>query len=159
MRRKTKPTVLSIGRISTGTCRAEDIFPAIAYELSALRLSRADRATFRELVRDFKAFEAFENDNAPQPDGGIDDAMYELYNLAESYAPPFCYVGSHPGDGADIGVWIYEELFYGGFSDEVARDRETASPEHSYALEANDHGNATLWHRAGSRWVKCWSVV
>ena len=161
MRRRTKPTTLPLGSISTGSCRFEDIAPELVSALDPLRLSRSDRATLRKLSREVDAFYALENENAPQPDGEPEDTLFELYDLAESYAPAFCYVGSHPGDGADIGVWPSEELFNmpACYYDEVATSREAAGPDQAFALEANDHGNATLWQRSGKRWVECWSVV
>lgn len=162
MRRRTKPTVLQLGSISTGSCRFEDIAPELVSALEALRLSRADRATLRQLSAEVDAFYAFENENGPQPDGEEEDVLSEIYDLAQAYAPDYCYVGSHPGDGADIGCWPSEEILDGPggyYSGEVASSRESATSDHSHALEVNDHGNATLYRRAGRRWVECWSVV
>lgn len=155
MRRRTKPTVLSIGSISTGTCRTEDIFPELLWELGRLRLSRRDRSQLCKLRREFDSLP--ENDETDTRE----DILSELYDLGQNYCPDFCYLGSHPGDGADVGVWPSEDILISGgyYRHEVADSRETATREHAHALEVNDHGNATLWRRAGLRWVEVWSVV
>lgn len=158
MRRKSKSTILPIGSISCGTYIADDIAEELIYSLSALHLSRADRAQLREI-------EAYFNLPADSLDRECypEEMLLELYDLGQNYCPDYCYLGSHPGDGADIGVWPHEELFSdshtGGYDGCIAASRDTASPDHSHALEVSDHGNATLWRRSGSRWMKCWAVV
>lgn len=153
----SKPRTLSIGSISTGTLRPEDIFPELEIEARQITMSREDRHTAQRLIREFNSL--------PKDCQTGDDSeiLEEMFNLLNSYIPDYCYLGSTSGDGADIGVWPIEELFnnhsVGGYDGCIASSREEALPEHTHALEVNDHGNSTLWRRSGRRWVEVWSIV
>lgn len=151
---KSKPRTLSIGVISEGTLSTVDIFNALEWDLHYIKLSRKDRNKVQRLTKEF--------DSLPEGclTGDDKEILEELFNVAENYVPDYTYLGSLPGDGACIGVWPNEDLLndpeYDGF---VCRSREQAGPQHTHALEGNDHGNATLYRRQGNRWVEVWSVV
>ena len=82
---------------------------------------------------------------------------------------PHFHEGTLEGDGADFGVWPIRELFedthQGGYDGFIYRLAEGDAPngaipaDYTHALAVNDHGNATLYRRAGRRWLECWSVV
>ena len=168
---RTKPTMLAIGSISTGTLRVEDILPAVLDALGDLRLTREERAVVMQARGELEQWEEFIDD----PDEGaredLETTLYvTLFDIADAHCPDYCYFGGHPGDGADIGVWPAWDSLSGDSSDPgytggpegdgyVSDARDTAGPGHTHALEVNDHGNATLYRRVGTRWVECWSIV
>ena len=175
----TKPTTLVLGTISHGTMRVQDTMPALLSALDGIRLSAEDRQTCDEVQRCLETWIAADADG---PDSNhpadADDLLFDLememnetlLPLAESYVPNYCYVGSHPGDGSDLGVWPCEDLFddttqgsYDGYCWRLGENHhpteETIPADMTHALSANDHGNATLYRRSGRRWTECWAIV
>jgi hypothetical protein len=179
-----KPTTLELGTISHGTMRVQDTMPALLSALDGIRLSAADRQTCDEVQRCLETWialdalfvDAEDQDSAASADA--DDLLFDLeiemndtlLPLAESYVPDYCYVGSHPGDGSDLGVWVCEDLFddttqgsYDGYCWRLRENNhpteETIPADMTHALSANDHGNATLYRRGGRGWTECWSTV
>jgi hypothetical protein len=177
--KSNKPTTLELGTISHGTMRVQDTMPALLSALDGIRLSAEDRQTCDEVQRCLDTWiaidgEGADSDNAADADDLLFDLEVEmnetLIQLAEGYVPDYCYVGAHPGDGADLGVWPCEDLFddttqgsYDGYCWRLREnnhpDEETIPADMTHALSANDHGNATLYSRSGRRWTECWSIV
>ena len=168
----TKPTTLELGTISHGTMRVQDTMPALLSALDGIRLSAADRQTCSGVERSLNAWVAVDGAHAARRLlFDLEMEMNEtLIPLAESYVPDYCYVGSHPGDGSDLGVWPCEDLFddttqgsYDGYCwrlGENTHPTEVTIPDDmSHALSVNDHGNATLYRRGGRGWTECWSTV
>ncbi len=98
-----------------------------------------------------------------------EDAMMEFVNetapaLFDEYAPPYCYFGSHPGDGSDFGIWPSVESL---MEDARAKNGVVSVPAGDpwpqlgsdivYVAEVNEHGNLTLFERRGRK--ELWSVV
>jgi len=81
---------LQIGSISHGTLRPADLIDAMLDVLDA----------FPGNEREVKRLRQEKNSNW---NNEIVDA---LIDKLQQYAPAFCYVGMHPGDGSDLGVWI-----------------------------------------------------
>ena len=130
----------SIGSISSGTMRNEDLIPTFAWELNDLlkkQVKRFKRAEYRKLIREAEKIEkeeAFDTEEAGYTLEGLFEAL-------EAFAPPLCYFGANEGDGADYGFWPsiegYEGLKVSGLED---------VPQ-GYAGEVllvNDHGNITF---------------
>lgn len=169
---RTRKT-LGIGSISEGTTIARDIAESLAHELAHLRLTRTDRAKLNELTSEFEQGERVCDDDCRSfgctCDGDEDTAseiLYELTDLAQSYVPDYCAIGMHHGDGADFGVWPdWDAIDIAESEGEVCKlmsgvhPSELSSLNSTFALATNDHGNATLYRRAGNRWVECWAVV
>ena len=178
-----KSTTLELGTISHGTMRVEDTMPPLLAALDGIRLSAEDRQTCDDVQQCLNEWiaaddKATDSDNPADADdlmlaahiAHLEMEMNEtLIPLAESYAPDYCYVGSHPGDGSDLGVWPCEELLddtsQGSYDGCCFRSTEPPWPsprlsrDHSHWLQINDHGNATLYRRSGSGWTECWSIV
>ena len=183
---RTTPRTLELGTSSQGTAMADDIVPALLAALDHVALAAEDRRMCNELQRDLDAWST-ESDDADSSNPGtiiagcsprsdelaceIEAMLYEtLMPLAECYAPDYCYLGSHPGDGSDLGVWPCEEILddtrqgsYDGFCWRLQEnnhpDEETIPADMSHALAVNDHGNATLYARGQDGWTECWSIV
>ena len=177
-----KPTTLELGTISHGTMRVQDTMPALLSALDGIRLSAEDRQTCNEVRACLDTYHSLEDidetDYREEAAVGLNRVLHqleeEMYDtlipLAESYVPDYCYVGSHPGDGSDLGVWPCEDLFddttqgsYDGYCWRLAENTHptevTIPNDMTHALSANDHGNATLYRRGGRGWTECWSTV
>jgi hypothetical protein len=181
-----KPTTLQLGTIIHGTMRVEDTMPALLSTLDGIRLTGPDKEYCDDVQQSMDEWieaddKATDSDNPADADdlmlaahiAHLEMEMNEtLLPLAESYAPDYCYVGSHPGDGSDLGVWPCEELFddttqgsFDGYCWRLGENNhpgeETIPADMTHALAVNDHGNATLFARAsrGLGWIECWSIV
>lgn len=171
----TKPATLELGTISHGTMRAEDILPALLSALDGVKLSAEDRQTCDEIQEHVDAWDEGATIEADDLRLAAHTEYLEvemdetLIPIAEDYVPDYCYIGSHPGDGSDLGVWPCDELLddttQGSYDGCCFRSTESpwSSPglslDHSHWLQINDHGNATLYARGADGWTVCWSYV
>ena len=172
----TKPATLELGTISHGTMRTEDILPALLAALDGVELSAEDRQTCDEIQEHVDAWDegaTIEADDLhlAAHTEYLEVEMYDtLIPIAEDYVPDYCYIGSHPGDGSDLGVWPCDELLddttqgsYDGCCWRLKVNNhpteETIPDDMTHALAVNDHGNATLYARGADGWTVCWSVV
>jgi hypothetical protein len=134
---------LDVGSYSHGTLREADLASTLA---DMLREGEHDDSELLALL-DSIASENEEEDASEV----ITDAMDAL----QEYAPPFCYVGMHEGDGSDLGVWFDHDSF-----EEACRDGsvlkigdsselDDMSPSeiaaHDFIAVVSDHGNVSLY--------------
>lgn len=80
------------GSYSTATLKADDIMQAIESLLP------------EEIVNDF--WQEFHEGNYEQADMILFEDAFDFINAR---CPEGTYFGAHPGDGADFGVWEYED--------------------------------------------------
>lgn len=136
----------SFGSISHGTMRHEDLIPCFSSELDALlkRQPRSfKRGDYRKLIREANAIADYDSEDAGY-------VLEELFDALQAFAPPYAYFGSHPGDGADYGFWLCEDL--GGFDGFKADDTlEIPKGYRGEVLHINDHGNMTLYVTYGRK--------
>jgi putative lipase involved disintegration of autophagic bodies len=96
----TTHTPFTLGSVSTGTLRAEDLLPAFANKLQELGgegMTLLNEAYhFLENVLDFQ-------DPYDVEYPGI--LAHDLVEELSGRCPPFVFFGAHPGDGADFGFW------------------------------------------------------
>lgn len=134
--------VPSIGSISTGTLRTEDLMISFADELAMI-------APDHDLVKEAAAVQTlwaagwndiYDHDLAL-------DLVNELQDELSTNAPPYCYFGTLEGDGADFGFWpCVEEI------EELPRVSDPSEVEDHLGEECafvNDHGNVTIYSAAG----------
>jgi hypothetical protein len=152
--------IVSLGSISTGTLRTEDLLAAFADELERIIRAAAANCGIREpetldqfqLVRDARALLEKGSDDWT---GGEHQAATRLVreglkDALNEYAPPYCYFGPRPGDGGDFGFWLDEDALRAAIHDgdvlEVVDQRDAERrvvPEFLYRVNAR--GNATLY--------------
>lgn len=137
--------------------RPEDLIPAFVSTLEDMRLTKDERKDLNRIKRAMHADGYYDTEDCDY------DLNENLFNMLNNHAAPYFYFGSHPGDGADYGFWLTDDLNQsvkdnGGLvvssipeASEVAKGTEV--------LVVNDHGNASLYYRAGNRLVEVWSVV
>ena len=91
----------TIGTISHGTMRPEDLIPVFARELEWLSTNqRTDNET--SLIADADDFSDFGSQHA-------DDILEALFDALDQHAPSNCYFGAHEGDGSDYGFWPIDD--------------------------------------------------
>jgi hypothetical protein len=131
----------SIGTISHGTLRIEDLLETFAAELTYLaKQQETPDAEHLKLASE-----------AESVDADSEEAAYivtELEDALNEYAPPYCYFGAHEGDGADFGFWpcmdAIEELPHVDDPVDVEKHRGEA------CVFVNDHGNVTVYGADGA---------
>ena len=169
---------LSIGSISEGTLKTEDIGNNLIWHLNQINLETSDLDTYRKLKHEFSdEIEELEEsaflpgeESEDEYSETLEHVYDEIKAIADNYLPDYCYLGFTIGDGADFGVWpepqLLEDTTQGSFDGYVYRSTietngvdEHVPAEYSHYLAVNDHGNATLWARNGDTWRECWAVV
>ncbi len=155
---KRKPTFLrSIGSVSSGTMRPEDLIPSFTWEmehaLKTLRIGRKDRKRYVALVNEANAIEDFDESDV---DGVLDD----LFDALDELAPPYCTFGANESDGACYGFWPCindgnDELTRLVAGDEITRDHWGED-----VLIVNERGNMECGHvDLRGRFHEFWSCV
>lgn len=159
----------SLGSISHGTMREEDLLGTFADELEdhvqrnaeawCIDEGRAQRGNLLAIVNDAReTLECLENgeprgDDAPE-------VLETLFDALQTFAPPYVYFGAHPGDGSDYGYWVSE-----GLEDEfdglkVSDLSEVPDDHEGEVLHVNDHGNVSLYVADGKGGLsEVWAVV
>lgn len=139
---------LSIGSISHGTRRTPDLASAV---LAGLRELRHDDTT---LLRDLETIAEHHDDDDELHLDWADECVDAGINALQAYAPPFCCVGMHAGDGSDFGVWPWHAALHDAIRDgelisiNSLADLDSLSVaecEASYAVHVNDHGIMSLY--------------
>ena len=153
--------MLSLGSISHGTLLSEDLASAIA---STLRdLDHDDSA----LLRDLDTIATTPDDAEGDWEGWDSEVIESGIDALQEYAPPFCYVGMHEGDGSDFGVWPMLDAIQDAIAEgELIQindpsdidDLSIADCSADYAVYVNDHGNITLY-RLKVQGVSIWDCV
>lgn len=150
-RTKKMPKYLPTGSISSGTLRAIDVVPDLLWAAERwVSMSRRDRNRVRAISTEVtKLIDTAYDGDVPINDDAEDrlgEIWYELEDIMGMYAPPGHYVGSHPGDGADIGVWPCDEIpcvcpKVGPVTPEMLDDAAAADGPGDIVFELSDHGN------------------
>lgn len=155
-KRRVRPRWLPTGSISSGTLRAEDVVPDLLHAAEHwVSMSRADRNRVRRIgaevsaamnsVWDADTYEQ-EQEHAIET---LSEAWSDLEDILTMYAPPGHYVGAHPGDGADIGVWASEEIpcvcpKVGNVTPDMLDDAAASDGPGDIVFELSDHGNLLM---------------
>ncbi len=140
----------SIGTVSHATLRTEDLLDSFADELQwHVQFNAAEwcsddgrkrRDNYLKLIG-----QANEIDRESDDAGEI---VQELADALNDFAPPYCYFGSHEGDGSDFGYWpcIEEIEELPCVSDPNEVENHLGEP----CRFVNDHGNVTVYGADGA---------
>lgn len=153
-----------IGTISHGTGRTIDLLDAFSAELRRILGKEGSESwPYATTLRgaDDCVAEIEETDVEPADAGEI---VNELIDYLNEFAPPYCYFGSHEGDGSDFGFWPSREAIEDAVADgDLLRVEDAGELPEGYVGEwllVNDHGNATLFTRIQApQDVEAWSCV
>lgn len=150
----------SLGSVSHGTLRTQDLLSAFISELE-WQVSRngaffsspenfALRDTFANLIGE--AQDCFAEDGE-DIDEEKQDVAEELVNetlpdALQTFAGPYCYFGSHEGDGSDFGFWpsTYEIEQLPKY--DSTDDAKEAGEEGDFQV-VSDHGNVEIYSASG----------
>lgn len=163
-----------IGSISHGTLRPQDLLSAFINELEwqirrngeffAVPENFPHRDRLNTLIGE--AQDCFSDDGesiADDKEDTADELVNEtLPDALQEFAPSYCYFGSHPGDGSDIGYWpsyiedIKEQV-------EFSSSKSQEYPADDFRgewLHINERGNCTLYVRqADGSDREVWAIV
>lgn len=151
------------GTVSHGTMRSEDLIPSFCDIIRHLHGTLP--LNLYKQVREYNASRNQFDENGYRIEGTFDDAelVSDLTDYLQLLAPPYFYFGSHPGDGADYGFWMYESV-----ADDVKENggivvddtSEVPKGFNGEVLHVSDHGNATLYYtNKRGKLRQIWGVV
>jgi hypothetical protein len=105
----TTHTPFTLGSVSSGTLRTEDLLPVFAYTLADLARSPVSNILvfksehMAEIWQD--AIDTIDQDTHPDAEDSGPEQLAALIDAIQEYCPPFVFFGALPGDGADFGFW------------------------------------------------------
>lgn len=142
----------SIGSVSTGTLLTQDLLDAFASELEYHVQRNADewcseegRAN-RDCYMQLAGWAREANPGSPQASTLVN---VDLIDALTEFAPPYCYFGTHEGDGADFGFWpAMDEINELPCYESV--DAAVEAGEDNDFRTVTDHGNVTVWGSDGT---------
>lgn len=147
--KKNKFKYGSIGSVSHGTMRKEDLIPTFCSELRSLG-HRSKELTRIEKSQNKKGYYESEESEFDL------DSLFEMLN---NHAMPFFYFGSHMGDGSDFGYWLIESCIEEFEGLKVSDLSEVDSAYTGELLHVNDHGNMTLYICVKGKLQEIWGIV
>lgn len=137
---------LSIGSHSHGTLRPQDIADTLRDMLKSV-----DYPESESIMSELAAIAEDEGRDEEYDSEVISDAM----DVLQEYAPPFCHVGMHEGDGSDLGVWFDHDSFEDACRDgEILKINDSSEIDDmakedvaafNYIALVSDHGNVSLY--------------
>lgn len=151
---------VSLGSISHGTMRPEDLIETFADVLESLDVDKA----YTDLIQECNAMMG-RLDEGDLTEKEIDDLGYlineQLFDALNEFCPPYTYFGAHPGDGADYGFWpaidaLQEDLDQ-AIDITIEGNEYKLLPDDGLLVEVSDHGNVTLYQIATG--PEIWSCV
>jgi len=155
-------TTVSLGSVSTGTMREEDLIPCFVGLLESLIPPESTECNDHRRAHLAEIVERMDDDKYYESD----DATYDmdwLFDKLNTFAPPYCHFGAHEGDGADYGFWVcwdaLEDSVHDGDLLKVADLSEVPDDYIGEVLHVNDHGNTTLYVADKGKLTEVWSVV
>ncbi len=166
-------TKVSLGTVSHGTMRNEDLIPCFVDLLSDLNEQRSldckagdDLAAVAEFTRLDDMLGDIERRQEREDYYDSEDASEdcnELFDELNAFAPPYCYFGAHPGDGSDYGFWLSEDAIENARADgDALFVDDTSDVPADYTGEVfhvNDHGNCTLYTANKGQLTEVWAIV
>ena len=143
-----------LGSVSTGTLNPRDLIPALTSELewqigrNGEFLSKPENFAMRDRLASLvgEAQDSFDEAGEEiREDVDSSEIINDLCDALSEFAKPFCWFGSHPGDGSDFGYWpCFESI------DDLEHGDSEASLDGDDRKEVNDHGNVTVWSNGKS---------
>ena len=158
-----KAAKIGLGTIVSGASSTGEIATVLLDIIETV-----DRRTWLDLLDLWKIPEDVASD--PMADWWVDDphaldVVDAALETIEYEAPPLCYVGAHPEDKSNIGVWPSDR-----YIDESVRSGDTLRVEsgtdwgdmvdgHHYLLQVDDDGSMALYERdLNMDWTVSWEV-
>jgi hypothetical protein len=139
----TTHTPFTLGSVSSGTLRTQDLLPAFANKLQELGgegMTLLNEAYhFLENVLDFQ-------DPYDVEYPGI--LAHDLVEELSGRCPPFVFFGAHPDDGADFGFWpdweALNQAMFQKYGEPLILDVRGEETLDTTIIQVRDHGNVTV---------------
>jgi len=147
-----------MGSISSGTMQERDLIPCFLDELEWQVRQGKKRGYLREINRIRRAADKDIDDSYFHSEDASFDLEY-LFNSLNEFAAPYFYFGANPGDGADYGYWLSEDMEYGFDGLKVEDLSEVPKDYRGEVLYCNDHGNMTLYVKNSRGFKEIWGIV
>jgi hypothetical protein len=141
----------TIGTISHGTLRTPDLLEAFGWELQHISAAPGHQALAKEARKrsHYFTWNDLPDGEAVEETDADSELVNALIDALGELAPPYCYFGTHEGDGSDFGYWpdmeAIEELPRVGDPADVP-----AGGTGEDAVYVNDHGNVTVYGADGA---------
>ena len=144
----------TIGTLSQGTMRYEDLIPCFTNELERLDIYHVYKDLLAECHTIIK--------NNVYTEEGLAEILDSLLQALQDFSPAYCYFGPHVGDGVDYGYWpdqtsIYEAVHDGELLS-VSDLSEVPDDWKDGVVVVNDHGNMTMY-QAKTTFESVWAIV
>jgi hypothetical protein len=138
---------VSIGSVSHGTMREEDLIPAFTELLKSLDVDK-----YLQLIEDCENWMDYE----PEEQSELLNGLFDVLN---NFAPAYCYFGSHKGNGSDYGYWVDDDIldYFDGLK--VSDLCEVPDNFNGKVLHINDHGNMTFYVFINGEKEEIWGIV
>jgi len=138
-----------LGSVSSGTHSVPDLITAFS------RLLEPDSDL------SFRVWEFRQNCLSAEEAAQLLDDMFDAL---DEMAPPYCYFGAHPDDGADFGFWpnwesIDADIRFGELLKITTLGEIPAHYNGSALLTSNGDNDATLYSVEGGVATEVWSTV
>lgn len=141
----------SIGSISEATLRTQDLLEAFADTLQSLCDDNPDHEshdTHQSLVS--QAYSILDEcEDLDENDDAIWLVNEDLPDALNEHAAPYCYFGTHIGDGACFGFWVSQDAI-----EELASYADYDDRDHDHIV-VNDHGNVAYIDATGAMIWAC----
>jgi hypothetical protein len=135
--------------------RSEDLIPAFVEEILCIEPENELALEVQERFNSVgeEDTEAYFGEESANDVGWLFEELNELCDI------PYAYFGAHPGDGADYGFWIDEDVEYNFDGLKVEDTSEVPEDYTGEVLHINDHGNMTLYNSNNGELEEVWSLV
>lgn len=161
--KREKRKYLNAGSYSSGTMIAADVIDSIFYNVKS--------QSFHDELCDYSndledLYNIWEKSLLPEVERifgseQLTDILNEqLWYAMQDLCPPYCYFGSHPGNGSDYGIWPDEEsIDYARRHEGLIEnpDEDPASQEPYVIISDNDNIEYYEWD--GEGYVSIWGFA
>ena len=137
----TTHTPFTLGSVSSGTLRAEDLLPVFAAIMRQFLTVNGHASLYVERAETIVRNEFYDMELA-------DELVGKLMDGIQGYCPPFVFFGAHPGDGADFGFWpdweALDQAMFQKYGESLILDVRGEETLDTTIIQVRDHGNVTV---------------
>ena len=152
----------SIGSVSHGTLRTEDLLPDFVSLLRELGYRGKRNGAFDRASR----IANLSARHGEIPEGlreEADELVNDLCDLLDGFAPEYCYFGTLEGDGSDFGFWPSQEWRERAEEEGVPIVSCGSALPKDFAdgpwFQVSDHGNLAFNLRTDGADSEVWAIV